>query len=53
MVSVEIGPVVVVLAALTRDKLKSWMAGVTPFVVQNVTRCGVGSLRVSGAPNTR
>ena len=53
MVSAAIGPVVVDLATVTRDKLKSWIALVTSFVVQNVTHCGVGSLRVSDALNTR
>ena len=53
MVSAAIGQVVVILAALTGDKLKSWIAVATAFVTGNVTQCGVGSLRVSDALNTR
>jgi L-lactate permease len=53
MVSAAIRPVVVILAALTGDKLKSWIAIATSFVIQNVTQCGVGSLRVSDALDTR
>ena len=44
MVSAAIWPIVVILATLTRDKRKSWIAVVTSFVIQNVTHCGVGSL---------
>jgi L-lactate permease len=47
MVSAAVRPVVVILAALTRDKLKSWIAVVISFVTQNITQCGVGFLRVS------
>jgi len=47
MVSAAVGPVVVILAALTRDKLKSWIAVVISVIIQDVTQCGFGSLAVS------